>query len=43
MLKLNLRRKRKRRVATRSTEPLSTPLQHNEYWSMDYMSYALSY
>ncbi|WP_100215534.1 IS3 family transposase, partial [Pseudoalteromonas maricaloris] len=43
MLKLNLRRKGKRRVPTRTPEPLSAPTQHNESWSMDFMSDALSY
>ncbi|WP_157577680.1 hypothetical protein [Shewanella waksmanii] len=43
MLKLNLRRKGKRRVPTRTPEPLSVPRQHNESWSMDFMSDALSY
>ena len=43
MLKLNLRGKGKRRVPTRTPEPLSAPTQHNESWSMDFMSDALSY
>ncbi|WP_425331645.1 IS3 family transposase [Pseudoalteromonas viridis] len=43
MLKLNLRRKGKRRVPTRSPEPLSTPEKHNDSWSMDFMSDALSF
>ena len=43
MLKLNLRRKGKRRVPTRTQEPLSAPQQHNESWSMDFMSDVLSY
>ncbi|WP_141685446.1 IS3 family transposase, partial [Pseudoalteromonas luteoviolacea] len=36
MLKLNLRRKGKRRVPTRSPEPLSAPSKHNDSWSMDF-------
>ncbi|AOT07854.1 transposase [Pseudoalteromonas luteoviolacea] len=43
MLKLNLRRKGKRRVPTRTPKPLSAPGKHNESWSMDFMSDALSY
>ncbi|TQF66186.1 DDE-type integrase/transposase/recombinase [Pseudoalteromonas luteoviolacea] len=43
MLKLNLKRKGKRRVPTRTPKPLSAPGKHNESWSMDFMSDALNY
>jgi putative transposase len=41
--KLNLRRKGKRCVTTRTPETLSAPLKHNESCSMDFISDALSY
>jgi putative transposase len=40
-LKLNLRRKGKRRLPTRSPEPLAVPASANDCWSMDYMSDSL--
>ncbi|TQF67866.1 IS3 family transposase [Pseudoalteromonas luteoviolacea] len=43
LLKLNLRRKGKRRVPTRTPKPLSAPGKHNDSWSMDFMSDALNY
>jgi len=41
MLRLEKRRKRKRRLPTRNPEPLSVPLAPNQCWSMDFMSDAL--
>lgn len=40
-LKLNLRRKGKRRLPQRSPEPLSVPDSINQCWSVDFMSDAL--
>lgn len=37
-LKLNLRRKTKKRFPTRHPEPLSVPAKANQCWSMDFMS-----
>lgn len=37
-LKLNLRRKTKRRLPTRTPEPLAVPASANDCWSMDFMS-----
>lgn len=37
-LKLNLRRKGKKRIPTRAPEPLMVPAKPNECWSMDFMS-----
>jgi len=42
MLKLQMRRKRKRRLPTRHPEPLFQPLVVNKSWSMDFMSDALT-
>ena len=36
-LKLNLRRKHKKRLPTREPEPLSVPTSSNDCWSMDFM------
>lgn len=41
MLRLEKRRKRKRRLPTRNPEPLSVPQSPNQCWSMDFMSDAL--
>ena len=41
LLKLNLRRKYKRRLPTRNPEPLSVPEKINQSWSMDFMSDSL--
>jgi putative transposase len=40
-LKLNLRRKGKRRLPSRSPEPLAVPASANDCWSMDFMSDSL--
>ncbi|MBA3786177.1 MAG: IS3 family transposase, partial [Acidobacteria bacterium] len=40
-LKLNLKRKHKRRIPTRNPLPLAVPLQANQVWSADFMSDAL--
>ena len=40
-LKLNLRRKGKKRLPSRYPEPLAVPEQMNQCWSMDFMSDAL--
>lgn len=40
-LKLNLRRKGKKRLPSREPEPLSVPAQANDCWSMDFMSDSL--
>lgn len=40
-LKLNLRRKGKKRLPNRYPEPLTVPEQMNQCWSMDFMSDAL--
>ena len=37
-LKLNLRRKTKKRLPTRNPEPLAVPTSSNDCWSMDFMS-----
>lgn len=37
-LKLNLRRKSKKRLPTRTPEPLAVPTSANDCWSMDFMS-----
>lgn len=37
-LKLNLRRKTKKRLPTRAPEPLTVPSSANDCWSMDFMS-----
>lgn len=37
-LKLNLRRKGKKRLPTRAPEPLAVPTSANDCWSMDFMS-----
>lgn len=41
MLKLNHRRKMKKRIPARIKMPLNQPLQANQIWSMDFMSDAL--
>ena len=41
MLRLEKRRKRKRRLPTRNPEPLMVPQSPNQCWSMDFMSDAL--
>jgi putative transposase len=40
-LKLNLKRKHKRRLPTRNPLPLAVPLEANQVWSADFMSDAL--
>ena len=40
-LKLNLRRKAKRRLPSRNPQPLVVPEQLNQSWSMDFMSNTL--
>lgn len=40
-LKLNMRRKGKKRLPNRSPEPLSVPASINQCWSMDFMCDAL--
>lgn len=40
-LKLNKRRKHKRRLPTRNPQPLAVPVMANECWSADFMSDAL--
>ena len=40
-LKLNLKRKHKRRIPTRDPLPLAVPTQANQVWSADFMSDAL--
>ncbi|MBQ4812030.1 hypothetical protein J8M20_11805 [Pseudoalteromonas luteoviolacea] len=40
---LNVRRKGKLRVPTRTSEPISAPSKHNDSWSMNFMSDALNY
>lgn len=40
-LKLNLRRKSKRRLPTRNPEPLAVPIKYGKTWSMDFMSDSL--
>ena len=42
-LKLNMRRKAKRRLPTRNPAPLAVPSTVNYCWSMDFMSDALSH
>jgi len=41
-LKMNLKRKHKRRLPSRIKEPLSVPKGVNESWSMDFMSDSLT-
>lgn len=43
LLKLNLRRKSKRRLPTRNPLPLQVPGQANDCWSMDFMSDTLQH
>lgn len=43
LLKLNLRRKVKRRLPTRNPLPLQVPDQANDCWSMDFMSDTLQH
>ena len=42
MLKMNLRRKRKRRLPSRIKEPLKQPVRPNDTWSADFMSDAMA-
>lgn len=42
MLKMNLRRKRKRRLPSRIKEPLLQPVRPNDTWSADFMSDAMA-
>ena len=41
LLRLNIRRKGKRRLPTRNPEPLAVPVGKNRCWSVDFMSDAL--
>ncbi len=43
LMGLSLRRKRKKRILSRTKQPLSIPNGINHTWSMDFMSDALSY
>ena len=43
MLRLNLRRKSKRRIPSRHPLPLAVPEQANVCWSMDFMSDTLAH
>nr|WP_235615057.1 IS3 family transposase [Candidatus Thiodiazotropha endoloripes] len=42
LLKLNMRRKGKKRLPSRNPKPLTVPKQINQCWSMDFMSDALA-